>query len=265
MDYYFGEHVANEGETFSPPPLPNPSSSLSQGFNPQMATNGGYVMVDPDSNMEYTLTSQDSLKHINHHNNTGGGGGSSSSNNGEATETEEKRKAQNRAAQRAFRERKEKRVKQLEDRLNIAQEETDRLSKENELLRRENILISQNYQKQQQQRAPLPSHNNQPHPKFATFPTGVGEEFCSQLTSGHGEYKSDEQKFQVYVSQSDGETLLGAGAIWEKIMEFDDESEIEMDDVIGFLKEKAVCDGFGPVYRMSDVEQALRHAKLVEH
>lgn len=244
MDYYFGENVANGG-------------SFSSGIG------GGYVgtgyspvdcpeqqqttIVQQENSLDYGLTSPDSLHHT--------GNSSGNSNNGD--DTEEKRKAQNRAAQRAFRERKEKRVKQLEDKLSLTQEERDRLSKENELLRQENMLISQSYQK---------SPRGHAAPKIATFPSSAtidDEIFCNELTEEHGGYKTAESKYQVYVRPTDGETLLGAGAIWAKIMEFedDDEDPIDIEDVIERLRDRAVCDGFGPVYRLTDIEQAIKQAR----
>ncbi|KAA8910064.1 hypothetical protein TRICI_004270 [Trichomonascus ciferrii] len=208
------------------------------------------AIPQPENGFEYGLTSPDSLRHA--------GNSSGNSNNGD--DTEEKRKAQNRAAQRAFRERKEKRVKQLEDKLSLAQEERDRLSKENELLRHENMLISQSYQK------PRAGAAETAVPKVATFPRSAtidDETFCNELTEAHGGYKSTELKYQVYVRPTDGETLLGAGAIWAKIMEFEDEDEdpIDVEDVIERLRERAVCDGFGPVYRLTDIEQAIKQAR----
>ncbi|KAF2220270.1 hypothetical protein BDZ85DRAFT_267455 [Elsinoe ampelina] len=53
----------------------------------------------------------------------------------EQTPAQTRRKAQNRAAQRAFRERKERRVKDLEEQLSIIQTKTTTLQKENERLR----------------------------------------------------------------------------------------------------------------------------------
>ncbi|KAG8624711.1 hypothetical protein KVT40_007778 [Elsinoe batatas] len=53
----------------------------------------------------------------------------------EQTAAQTRRKAQNRAAQRAFRERKERRVKDLEEQLSIIQNKTTTLQKENERLR----------------------------------------------------------------------------------------------------------------------------------
>jgi AP-1-like factor len=245
MDYYFDEHVAHGGR-FSPGV--GGGSYVGTGYSPMDCPEQQQAAISQQENgFDYGLTSPDSLRHT--------GNSSGNSNNGD--DTEEKRKAQNRAAQRAFRERKEKRVKQLEDKLSVAQEERDRLSKENELLRQENMLISQSYQKP-------PAENAAP--KVATFPrsgTVDDEAFCNELTEAHGGYKNRDLKYQVYVRPTDGETLLGAGAIWAKIMEFedDDEDPIDVEDVIERLRDRAVCDGFGPVYRLTDIEQAIKQAR----
>lgn len=241
MDYYFDENVATGG-SFNPG-----GGYVGAGFSPMDCPEQQRATISQhDNGFDYGLTSPDSLPH---------GHSSGNSNNGD--DTEEKRKAQNRAAQRAFRERKEKRVKQLEDKLSLTQEERDRLSKENELLRQENVLISQSYQKPQGERDA---------PRFATFPSSAaldGEAFCNELTEEHGGYKTAESKYQVYVRPTDGETLLGAGAIWAKMMEFegDDEEPIDVEDVIERLRDRAVCDGFGPVYRLTDIEQAIKQAR----
>lgn len=62
--------------------------------------------------------------------------------NGEDEDIVTKRKAQNRAAQRAFRERKEARVRELEQKLSESEKEKKRLFFENERLKKENTVIA---------------------------------------------------------------------------------------------------------------------------
>lgn len=91
------------------------------------------------------ITTTNNTTNTTKSNNSTNSGTSSSLAVGDVEEDEElaiKRKAQNRAAQRAFRERKEARVRELEQKLSESEKEQKRLFLENVRLKRENTVIS---------------------------------------------------------------------------------------------------------------------------
>lgn len=181
---------------------------------------------------------------------------------------EKKRKAQNRAAQRAFRERKEQRVKELEQRLVDAENEIKRLTTENEVLKKENTILMTENQViiSAQSRSNKGDHrhnnfNNNTHikvPMTVSFPTS---EFYKHLIGGHSTGDVNNPSFAIYEKQ-EGETMLGPGAVWQRIVDdpkqvFDD-SDIQF--ILDYLSEKAHCDGFGPVFSLDDVNEGIRRA-----
>jgi AP-1-like factor len=174
-------------------------------------------------------------------------------------EVEMKRKAQNRAAQRAFRERKEQRVRELEQKLSGAETELAKLRSENERLRKENtILMTENQVLHSSQRTAVLAANNQtpPAPQQAMFPN---HRLYANLVAGHSE-----QQPSYLVYEKEKETMLGAGAVWQMLIEDPVMSAEDMDInfVVEYLKDKAQCDGFGPVFPLREVNQGIRLAKI---
>lgn len=160
-------------------------------------------------------------------------------------DSEARRKAQNRAAQRAFRERKEQRFKKLEAQLTESEEERNRLKQELELLRRENEIIAS-----RKQSAPGPAP-----PVVQAVPTFPSAEYyVSSLTAGH-DSKGPKDTYVVYEDNDD--TMMGAGAVWQYLVEHERADDIDFQAVMEYLKPLAVCGGFGPVFRLSDVSKAI--------
>lgn len=281
-----------------------------------------------------------------------------------------KRKAQNRAAQRAFRERKEARVRELEQKLNESEKEKKRLFFENERLKRENTVVTTEnqvllatghvmpYDQQQQSEVILATANNEielmdadnedgSHHGFrnssATPPIksehgdisfsqnsindnvngqndngareGSNQPFnfiskernpslvsqrifgtvrqntyhkplravfpvhkfnfellrehdakLNEKTNGTRDLTSDnacmkEPLFIAYHKQQTEETMLGAGAVWELIATQPEVEDIDVAGVMNYLKGKECCDGFGPVFKKSDVLKGIEIVK----
>jgi hypothetical protein len=176
---------------------------------------------------------------------------------------DQKRRAQNRAAQRAFRERKEQRVKELEQKLLDTENELKRLMSDNEVLKRENtILMTENQVMISQNRATKGHSQNtssRPAPMTASFPSS---EFYRALIGGHASGDVDNPSFAIY-EKEEGETMMGPGAVWQRIVE-DPQKVLEDSDiqfVLDYLLDKGHCDGFGPVFALKDVNEGIRIAQ----
>ncbi|CAN6674674.1 hypothetical protein TRVA0_060S00496 [Trichomonascus vanleenenianus] len=165
-------------------------------------------------------------------------------------ELERKRKAQNRAAQRAFRERKEQKVRELESKLMEAQEEMARLAKENDRLKKENTVMAtkQEVLQRHQQRQQQPRQS----PAIASFPQ---DKFFTELLSGHDQ-SPQHPSFAEYDNTERHDVMLGAGTVWQKMFELGGE-DVDVEFVLDYLRDKAHCDGAGPVYRLSQLQQAI--------
>lgn len=179
---------------------------------------------------------------------------------------ERKRKAQNRAAQRAFRERKEQRVKELEQRLQDAENEVKRLLAENEMLKRENtILMTENQVLISTQRSNAKTQQNQQDQAVKSLPNRVSfpGDFYTSLLSGHDTNDKEYPSYAIYEKQ-EGETMLGAGAVWQRIVEDPQHAmdDVDIQFVLDYLLDKAHCDGFGPVFSLRDVNEGIRLALL---
>jgi hypothetical protein len=175
-----------------------------------------------------------------------------------------KRKAQNRAAQRAFRERKEQRVRELEQKLGESEKEKLRLASENERLKKENTVIST---ENQVLMATTTSGGDRfggvpPAPLKANFPV---HKFSNLLLAEHDKQHTpiianNTPSFVVY-EKTAGDIMLGAGAVWEQIMQEPDSEDIDVETVMMFLRGKEHCDGFGPVFRLNDVKNGISLAR----
>lgn len=182
---------------------------------------------------------------------------SGDSNSNEEEDIVVKRKAQNRAAQRAFRERKEQRVRDLEQRLGESEREKVRLASENERLKKENTVISTENQVLMATTTDRSGVANPVSraPLRAQFPV---HKFTTALLAEHDPkpLPTDRPSFVVYEKHM-GDTMLGSGAVWEQIMEAPNHDEVDIEFVMEFLKGKEICDGFGPVFRLEDVKMGI--------
>ncbi|KAJ4298492.1 AP-1-like transcription factor [Collariella sp. IMI 366227] len=179
----------------------------------------------------------------------------SNSEEDDLTPAQSKRKAQNRAAQRAFRERKERHVKDLENRLQDleqAQQQTvsenerlkrdlQKISTENEILRATSSMVA----------AGSPSAHAMP---ITTGPmTYNPTDFYSDVLQGHTNKAP---------SHRGGERLLAAGATWDLIInhELFKRGLVDVSKVSERLRPQAKCDGQGPVFEERAIIEAIEES-----
>lgn len=205
----------------------------------------------------------------------------------------QRRKAQNRAAQRAFRERKEGKLKELSEKLEEAEQKRLKLEKELDEIKQKNILLDMENQYLQQNRtfggtsitsqntvnsstpspAQLPS-NNGPDTTRAeiesqfVFPSGTKAEFIvgtlgannlskHQLTENKIKEKSRGVGSSYEVKE---ERVLTISAVWDYIMEFltlNEELDVDVAKIMAKLRGKEVCHGFGPAYPLEMINQVI--------
>ncbi|KAM0798379.1 hypothetical protein BDR22DRAFT_383321 [Usnea florida] len=201
------------------------------------------------------------------------GRGSSDDDKDNLTPAQSRRKAQNRAAQRAFRERKERHVKDLELKLKSMDAHSTDLMTENERLKRElDRIATQNEilrADSTSRRGPPRQYSNGNHegsssPEGLTSgpmiysPSTFDAAFAEHHTSGTEEPISH----RIEISKTTGERLLSTGAAWDFIQhhEIYRTGLVDIADVSERLKEKVVCDGVGPTFSEQDVIQAIEES-----
>lgn len=175
-----------------------------------------------------------------------------------------KKKAQNRLAQRAFRERKEIKLKELENKLLQSEEERQKLlEKLDEIklqyisVRTENRLLRNSTDGL----AVVTSHGiNLDNARFV-FPKSQ-EEFIAEMVQGDKHVLNQETINKVYdMPHNSGRKVLAVGAVWDYLQIKAEEEEyenIDMMEVMTLLKGSEACHGYGPAYPLELVEAALR-------
>uniref|UniRef100_L2FPR2 BZIP transcription factor n=1 Tax=Colletotrichum fructicola (strain Nara gc5) TaxID=1213859 RepID=L2FPR2_COLFN len=169
---------------------------------------------------------------------------------------ESRRKAQNRAAQRAFRERKEKHVKDLEAKLANLEAEAQQKSTENERLKREMQKISTENEILRATSSMNGHHSStSPEPRMTGPMTYNPKDFYTDLLAKHN---NKTPSHRVAIS-SEGERLLAAGATWDFIINHPlfKRGLVDVGDVSERLKHQARCDGQGPVFSERSILDAI--------
>ncbi|KAH8589646.1 hypothetical protein B0O99DRAFT_636599 [Bisporella sp. PMI_857] len=178
--------------------------------------------------------------------------GSNSDDDDNMTPAQSRRKAQNRAAQRAFRERKERHVKDLEAKLAAMEKNSASVAQENERLKlqlqkaaTENEILKATSGGSRGGSEPLPNAG-----PLRYSPT----DFYSEVLHAH-ENKTPSHRI---VTSENGDRLYAAGAAWDYIIKHPlfERGLVDVGSVSDFLKECAKCDGQGPVFE----ERAIIHA-----
>ncbi|KAL2816777.1 hypothetical protein BDW59DRAFT_153043 [Aspergillus cavernicola] len=174
-----------------------------------------------------------------------------------------KRKAQNRAAQRAFRERKERHVRDLEEKVSHLQQESTTILADNDRLKRELARYST---ENEILRATTTSTttasgdgSNRTHDPTTTGPmTYSPTDFYSDLVP-EGQ---SARLHRVAYCKTTGERLLDAGAAWDLIQghELFKRGLVDIAGVTRRLKKVTQCDGLGPAFRESHVQQAIEES-----
>lgn len=170
--------------------------------------------------------------------------------------------------QRAFRERKEKAFKDLEQKLATIEASSSTIMSENELLKQQ----LQKYQTENEilratsklnasaivQAATAAAAANHGHddPDISVGPMQYNPtEFYDNLLATH-QNKTPSHRI---VSSSNGERLLGAGATWDLIVSHPlyRQGLVDMQEVCDRLKGNARCDGQGPVFEEGTIMQSI--------
>ncbi|PMD16748.1 hypothetical protein NA56DRAFT_649054 [Hyaloscypha hepaticicola] len=229
FDAFNQQFNANDIQAKPPTPLSQHKPSIS-------TSNHNYEINNGDQN-------EDSMRR-----------GSNSDDDENRTPAQARRKAQNRAAQRAFRERKELHVKNLEAKLAALEKNSATVVEENERL------------KLQLQKA---ATENEILKATAAYPHRGGSEplpnagpmrysptdFYTDVLQAH-DNKTPSHRI---VTSDTGERLLAAGATWDYIIKHPlyVRGLVDVGDVSERLKKKAKCDGQGPVFEESEIIDAI--------
>lgn len=179
--------------------------------------------------------------------------------------------------QRAFRERKERHVKDLETKLTNLQHQSVTLNGENERLRRELAKIAT---ENEILRATSGSASNGPTPFLeepdelvgplgfvpTDLPTKVRSP-ASSVASGmdlSSKYAHFGTLKTLTVDDETGEPMMGSGATWDYIQahELFRKGLVDVGDVCERLKKMARCDGQGPIFLESDIRQAIAESAV---
>jgi AP-1-like factor len=231
----------NHGQAFPGPPTPPGQLPVHASVPP---ANGAVHQAGPTSEIS-KLEAEENRRQ------------GSNSEDDDLTPAQSRRKAQNRAAQRAFRERKERHVKDLENRLNeLEQAQTEAMS-ENERLKRDLQKMETENEILRATSMVAPSSGS----PAAAVPTTTGPmtysptDFYSNVLQGHAN-KSPSHRV---VTSEKGERLLAAGATWEVIInhELFKRGLVDVSAVSERLKPQAKCDGQGPVFEESAILEAI--------
>jgi len=164
-----------------------------------------------------------------------------------------RRKAQNRAAQRAFRERRERHVKDLEAQNANLEKNSASVAQENERLKlqlqkatTENEILKITSANPRERSEPLPTHGPM---RFS--PT----DFYTEVLHAH-ENKTPSHRI---VTSESGQKLYAAGATWDYIInnQLFKRGLVDIGDVSDRLKRVAKCDGQGPVFEEREILSAI--------
>ncbi|KZZ93275.1 bZIP transcription factor (Fcr3) [Moelleriella libera RCEF 2490] len=175
------------------------------------------------------------------------------------TPAQSRRKAQNRAAQRAFRERKEKHVKDLETKIASLEAAQQQASVENEQLRRSLEKMST-----ENEILRATSAVNQSKASHSPEPATTGPmnykptDFYSNVLTNH----HDKSLSHRIVTSESGERLLAVAATWDFIInhELYKRGLVDVSVVSERLKTCARCDGQGPVFSEGAILHAMQHS-----
>lgn len=170
--------------------------------------------------------------------------------------------AQNR--QRAFRERKEQHVKNLEQEVAALKQTTTSVTAENERLKlnlqkmaTENEILKATSQHHQQQQHRYNSQSPSPLPETGPMRYSP-KDFYAEVLHAH-ENKTPSHRI---VTDEKGGRLLAAGATWDFIIQHPlfQQGVVDMASVSEKLKSVAKCDGQGPVFDETTVIQAIEQS-----
>ena len=175
--------------------------------------------------------------------------------------------------QRAFRERKERHVKDLELKLKSMESRSTDLMSDNERLKRELDRVATQNEILRATTTPLRLQHQEP-----SQPTGIERASHSPdiLVPGRMNYSPSTfnatfadhhapgvdpniMSHRIAISATTGERLLSTGAAWDLIQnnELYRTGLVDIAEVADKLKERICCDGIGPTFAEADVRRAI--------
>ncbi|KAF7677358.1 bzip transcription factor protein [Alternaria burnsii] len=193
---------------------------------------------------------------------------SSSEEKDNLTPAQSRRKAQNRAAQRAFRERKERHVKELETKLESLESSTRSLQSDNERLkaalhraRTENEIL----------RATSGHSSASSRPVSASYPSPGAHLPTEEDDEQEMDYSVESLTNSSVVNSAGREHSrtkakgreIPAAQAWDFIQSHTlvKQGLVDVADVCERLKGKTTCDGHGPVFAESTIWQAIEESR----
>ncbi|KAG8534365.1 uncharacterized protein KY384_001210 [Bacidia gigantensis] len=255
-----------------PPPPPAPSHSPPNPSIPRIASIPNMMRYDSSGSMPNETNTE-----VDFGEQQGGRAGSSDDEKDNLTPAQSRRKAQNRAAQRAFRERKEKHVKELELKLKSIESqysdkemdyerlkrENDRLKTQMEILRATSTLkrLPGQHQQQQSQRQRQPSEDSADSDALEAGPMVYSPRTFNAAFANKGSNIDIPMSHRIEVS-STGERLLATGAAWDLIHNHPlcRQGKVDLGQVVDRLRGIAICDGTGPSFPESGVIKVIEES-----
>ncbi|ORY10646.1 hypothetical protein BCR34DRAFT_566460 [Clohesyomyces aquaticus] len=187
------------------------------------------------------------------------------------TPAQSRRKAQNRAAQRAFRERKERHVRDLEAKLNALESSTHSLQSDNERLK---LALQRARTENEILRATSGSHSpSSSRPVSASYPSPGAhlpdedsmkedEAYNVQALSNGSVVNSANKEHAASRRKTKGKEIP-ATQTWDLIQSHPlvKQGLVDIADVCERLKGAAKCDGHGPVFEEATIWKAVEESR----
>ncbi|CAM1502110.1 Fc.00g040940.m01.CDS01 [Cosmosporella sp. VM-42] len=245
-------HNVFAGQQQPPPSLPPPQQQQQQQHQLRHGSISNGIKPVPAPDMMSISQAEANMDDL-------GLGRGGSEEDDSLTPAQSRRKAQNRAAQRAFRERKEKHVKDLEAKLADLEAAQQQASVENERLKRDLQKMST-----ENEILRATSHMGGLKNSMSPEPTTTGPmkfnptDFYSNVLQNH----TNKSPSHRIVTSDEGERLLAAGATWEFIInhELFMKGLVDVGNVSERLKNCARCDGQGPVFSEQAILAAIEQS-----
>ncbi|CUM46336.1 uncharacterized protein AC631_05827 [Debaryomyces fabryi] len=181
-------------------------------------------------------------------------------------ELQMKRKAQNRAAQRAFRERKETKLKELECKLAESEAEKRRLLSQLDLMKQQNVSILTENEFLKNKSSSDQNLSNKAEDTNVIFPKNQ-KEFIYGLAGTH-EVNTDTINKVYDNPERPGTKLLAVGAVWDYLQLKSQENEkyenLDILEIMSCLKGNERCHGYGPAYPLELVEQIIDQCSVLQ-
>lgn len=175
-------------------------------------------------------------------------------------------------SQRAFRERKERHVRDLEDKVHGLEEASTTLQADNERLKRElakfeteNEILratSQSGANAGAKEHPEPTVTGPMKYSPTDFYANLAPQRPAPTAAGGTTVPGPGNPHRIAVCQVTGEKLLDAGATWDLIQshELFKRGQVDISDVAERLKGMAQCDGQGPAFKEGQVRRAIEES-----